>query len=95
MPYIFRQRCIYALLGVQVLKQLKRLEHLVSMRPLQVPEQNLDQLKGLLSTGAYSYLNVNLPHGHDRMNTTDLSQINTWKREVVAQFAVKKVLPAH
>ena len=79
---------------MQVLKQLKWLEHLPGIRPLQIPEQNIEQLKGLINMGACSYLNVDLPRGHDSTNTTDLSQNNAWKREIVAQFAFKKVWPA-
>lgn len=70
----------------QALGQLKRLETLVGQGPLKLPEQNMDQLKSLLSTGPYPYLRVPLPRSHSAMNLEDLSQVRIWRPQVVGEF---------
>lgn len=77
--------------SVQVLKLLNHLQHLVASSPLKLPEPNLDQLKSLISEGAYSYLHVDVPDSCTATETDDVPQINTWKREVVTQHATIKV----
>ena len=75
----------HGLYELQVLKQLKRLRSLVGKGPLKLPEQSVDQLRSLLSMGAYPYLRVTLPRNHANMNLDDLSQIGIWRRQVVTE----------
>lgn len=69
----------------QVLGQLKRLRSVVGKGPLKLPEQNVDQLRSLLSMGPYPYLRVPLPRRHSTMNLDDLSQVRIWRRQVVGE----------